>query len=148
MCRRLAARATEEKGRYPSSAKDLSAGVPPGAPVAPQAVAGNANITVSFRPPPVAEEDLEHFRRETAAAAATGRGVVATFGGTAFGDIALVPAPWLKHPKGIRDVTEWYVSTKARRDYVDRIFERCPGPEPQHYAWARRALGVGPNPVG
>jgi uroporphyrinogen-III decarboxylase len=30
----------------------------------------------------------------------------------------------LKNPKGIRDVTEWYVSTKARRDYVHRIFER------------------------
>jgi hypothetical protein len=30
---------------------------------------------------------------------------------------------------------------------LDRIFERCPGPEAKHYAWARRALGVGPNPV-
>jgi hypothetical protein len=31
---------------------------------------------------------------------------------------------------------------------LDRIFERCPGPEAKHYAWARRALGVGPSPVG
>jgi hypothetical protein len=30
--------------------------------------------------------------------------------GTGFGDIALVPAPWLEHPKGIRDVAEWYIS--------------------------------------
>ena len=37
--------------------------------------------------------------------------VVATFGGTAFGDIALVPAPFLKHPRGIRDIAEWYIST-------------------------------------
>ena len=36
---------------------------------------------------------------------------MANFGGTAFGDIALVPGPWLKHPKGIRDVAEWYMST-------------------------------------
>ena len=36
--------------------------------------------------------------------------------GTAFGDIALVPAPFLKHPKGIRDVEEWYISTAARTD--------------------------------
>jgi uroporphyrinogen-III decarboxylase len=41
-----------------------------------------------------------------------------------FGDIALVPAPWAKHPKGIRDLEEWYVSTAARPDYVFRVFER------------------------
>jgi len=73
---------------------------------------------------PLEEEDLEHFRRETARAAATGRAVMACFGGTAFGDIALVPGPFLKHPKGIRDVAEWYISTRTRRDYVHRIFER------------------------
>ncbi|HPA18049.1 MAG TPA: uroporphyrinogen decarboxylase family protein [Verrucomicrobiae bacterium] len=44
--------------------------------------------------------------------------------GTAFGDIALVPAPFLKHPKGIRDIEEWYISTVARKDYVLGIFER------------------------
>ena len=57
-------------------------------------------------------------------AAATGRGVIANFGGTAFGDVALVPAPFLKHPKGIRDIAEWYVSTAARQDYVHAIFAR------------------------
>ena len=44
--------------------------------------------------------------------------------GTAFGDIALVPAPFLKRPKGIRDVSEWYMATAARRDYVWQIFEK------------------------
>ncbi|MHB1307413.1 MAG: uroporphyrinogen decarboxylase family protein [Limisphaerales bacterium] len=44
--------------------------------------------------------------------------------GTAFGDIALVPAPWLKQPKGIRDVAEWYISTKTRRAYVRAVFEK------------------------
>jgi len=33
------------------------------------------------------------------------------------------------------------------RATLDRIFERCPGPEAKHYAWARRALGVGPEPA-
>jgi uroporphyrinogen-III decarboxylase len=46
------------------------------------------------------------------------------FGGTAFGDIALVPATQLKDPKGIRDVAEWYMSTVSRRDYVYAVFER------------------------
>jgi uroporphyrinogen-III decarboxylase len=44
--------------------------------------------------------------------------------GTGFGDIALIPAPFLKRPKGIRDVEEWYVSTVTRRDYVYQIFEK------------------------
>lgn len=73
---------------------------------------------------PVSEEDLDYFERSVKEAAATGLPVVATFGGTAFGDIALVPAPFLKHPKGIRDVAEWYMSTSSRRDYVHAIFER------------------------
>jgi uroporphyrinogen-III decarboxylase len=81
------------------------------------------------------EDNLEEFAvltdgevREIAddvrAVGNSGRAVTATFGGTAFGDIALVPAPFLKHPKGIRDVSEWYLSTSARRDYVHAIFSR------------------------
>jgi hypothetical protein len=73
---------------------------------------------------PISEADLDHFEREVNRAAATGRAVIATFGGLAFGDIALVPAPFLKHPKGIRDIEEWYVSTVARRDYVHQIFDK------------------------
>ena len=55
--------------------------------------------------------------------------------GTGFGDIALVPAPFLKHPKGIRDVAEWYMSTKARRNYVYTVFE-------QQCEFALRNLGT------
>jgi uroporphyrinogen-III decarboxylase len=73
---------------------------------------------------PVTQEDLDHLARATQQAAATGRAVAATFGGTAFGDIAMVPAPFLKHPKGIRDIAEWYVSTSSRQDYIHKIFER------------------------
>ena len=73
---------------------------------------------------PVSEAALDHFDAESRRAAATGRGVIASFGGTALGDIALVPAPFLKRPKGIRDVEEWYVSTLIRRPYIHRIFER------------------------
>ena len=35
-----------------------------------------------------------------------------------------MPAPWLKRPRGIRDVAEWYISTASRRDYVWAVFER------------------------
>jgi hypothetical protein len=72
---------------------------------------------------PIKQEDIDHLARAAREAQATGRGVIASFGGTAFGDIALVPAPFLKHPKGIRDVTEWYVSTSSRQNYIHKIFE-------------------------
>ena len=72
----------------------------------------------------ISQEDIDSLVRATQEAGATGRGVVGNFGGTAFGDIAIVPAPALKHPKGIRDITEWYVSTSSRQDYVHKVFER------------------------
>ncbi|MCP4456235.1 MAG: methyltransferase [Planctomycetes bacterium] len=71
---------------------------------------------------PVTQEDLDHFKAQADAASQSDRGVVATFGGTAFGDIALVPAPFLKHPRGIRDIAEWYMSTALRPEYVHAVF--------------------------
>jgi hypothetical protein len=50
-------------------------------------------------------------------------GAVLVVPGAAFGDIALVPAAFMKHPKGIRDVEEWYISTAVRKDYVLEVFE-------------------------
>jgi hypothetical protein len=73
---------------------------------------------------PVSHNDLDHLATGAVRAAATGRAVIAGLPGTAFGDIALVPAPFLKDPKGIRDVAEWYVSTRTRRAYLHRVFER------------------------
>ncbi|MBN1935011.1 MAG: methyltransferase [Anaerolineae bacterium] len=74
---------------------------------------------------PISDADLDHFRREAERLyTKTDKSILANFGGTAFGDIALVPAPWLKYPKGIRDIEEWYVSTALRRPYVYRVFER------------------------
>lgn len=81
------------------------------------------------------EDNLEEFAPLTDAqigqlkgfaekAAATGRAVVGGIGGTALGDIALVPAPFLKVPKGIRAIDEWYVSTAARQEYVHEVFSR------------------------
>lgn len=51
-------------------------------------------------------------------------GIYMTLPDCAFGDIALIPAPWMRHPHGIRDVEEWYVSIATRRDYVRAVFER------------------------
>jgi hypothetical protein len=73
---------------------------------------------------PITDEVLEHFRSEAERLHQTGRAILANFGGTAFGDIALVPVPWIKHPRGIRDIAEWYMSTVSRSDYVYAVFDR------------------------
>jgi hypothetical protein len=74
---------------------------------------------------PISDEELAHFEREAKRLfQETDKAILANFGGTGFGDIALVPAPWLKHPQGIRDVEEWYVSTLTRRNYIYEVFER------------------------
>lgn len=72
----------------------------------------------------ISDEDLEYYKKGVQKASTTGKGVVANFGGTALGDIALVPAPFLKYPKGIRDVAEWYISTATRQDYIRSVFEK------------------------
>jgi len=71
------------------------------------------------------EEDLAYYRAATERMEERSElGALLVIPGTAFGDIALVPAPFLKHPKGIRDVEEWYVSLAMRRDYVHAVFEK------------------------
>lgn len=70
------------------------------------------------------DEDIDYFKNELKKAYDTGKGVVVDIGGTGLGDIAMVPAPFLKHPKGIRSVEEWYISTVTRQDYLHNIFDR------------------------
>ncbi|MCK9252582.1 MAG: methyltransferase [Clostridiaceae bacterium] len=72
----------------------------------------------------ITDEDLDHFKTAIRRAAGTGRAVLASFGGMGLGDVALVPGPFLKHPKGIRDVAEWYISTAIRQDYIHQVFAR------------------------
>ncbi len=70
------------------------------------------------------EEDKAYWRRESAALKGTNRAVLTHLGGTGLGDIALVPAPFLSHPKGVRGVEDWYMILATRPDYVKEIFDR------------------------
>ena len=73
---------------------------------------------------PVSDADLAALKtRMEKAFNETDKAIVMNLPGMAFGDIAFVPAPSLKHPKGIRDIEEWYMSTAARKDYVTAVFE-------------------------
>jgi uroporphyrinogen decarboxylase-like protein len=69
-------------------------------------------------------EDVAHVRRSAEEAAAAGLAVMFVVGDTGIGDIAFVPGLKLKHPRGIRDIEQWYMSLSLRPEHVREIFER------------------------
>ena len=74
---------------------------------------------------PVTEEELRIYESQAADLYQnTELAITAGFPGTAFGDIALVAAPFMKFPRGIRDIEEWYVSTITRREFIFEVFSR------------------------
>jgi hypothetical protein len=72
----------------------------------------------------VTEQELSYWKDKVAGLGKNDKAVVASLGGTALGDIALVPAINLKNPKGIRGVEEWYISTLIREDFIKEIYDR------------------------
>ncbi len=81
------------------------------------------------------EDNLEEFRKLTEEDLAFIRENVKNYqdlpyaiqggpGGTAIGDVAFVPGVNLKNPKGVRDVTEWYISVASREEYIQEVFEK------------------------
>ena len=73
---------------------------------------------------PMSDSAIDDIAADVKAANDGEYALFGNFGGCALGDIALVPAVNLKDPRGIRDVAEWYVSTRSRRDYIHKIYER------------------------
>jgi len=71
----------------------------------------------------VTDSSIEYYRNACAAARRTGRYVFANFGWTGLGDIALVTAPMLRKPRGIRDVAEWYMALVTHEDYIRAVFD-------------------------
>jgi hypothetical protein len=72
---------------------------------------------------PITESEIAYWKDQVAALDGS-KVVVASLGGTALGDIALVPAINLKNPKGIRGIEEWYISTLIREDLIKEIYDR------------------------
>jgi hypothetical protein len=72
----------------------------------------------------ISDNSLDYWERTVKQLSASGKGIIASLGGTALGDIALVPGMQLRNPRGIRDVAEWYMSTVMRPDYIHAIFEK------------------------
>jgi len=71
----------------------------------------------------VSEEDLRFYEEQANDLCEnTDLAIAMGMPGAGLGDIAHVPAPGLKDPKGIRDIEEWYISTVSRPDYIKRVF--------------------------
>jgi hypothetical protein len=73
----------------------------------------------------ISDAEVEHYRRGAEELyTQTDKALVLNMGALSLGNIARVPGPGLKCPRGIRDVEEWYVSLGSRRDHIYKIFER------------------------
>ena len=72
----------------------------------------------------ITEQELDYWKNQINLPDNNSKAVVASLGGTALGDIALVPAVGLKYPKGIRGIAEWYISTLIREDFITEIYDR------------------------
>ncbi|MBN1299386.1 MAG: methyltransferase [Actinobacteria bacterium] len=71
----------------------------------------------------------------------TGYGIMGALCYSGFGDIAFVPGPMLKDPKGIRDIEEWYISLFKRKDYIKKVFDGQLEIALENYKRINEALG-------
>ena len=67
--------------------------------------------------------------------------IVYSMPGTSLGNVAAVPGPWLKDPKGIRDLQEWYMSHITRRDYIYKVYEHQTAIAIENLKKVKEALG-------
>lgn len=72
----------------------------------------------------IGDGELQYWKNLVGQYEDSDKALMANFGGTALGDVALVPAVQLKNPKGVRDVAEWYMSTMIRPDFMKELFDR------------------------
>lgn len=90
----------------------------------------------------IADEDLADMQRQAEDLYAnTDLALVHWFGGGGLGDIALVPGPGNKHPKGIRSPEDWYVAHMEYPDYIKGIFALQTEVAMQNLELLRQALG-------
>ncbi len=72
----------------------------------------------------MSEQELMWLKDRVKECETSGRANLAAVPGAGLGDIACVPGPWMKDPKGIRDISEWYMSTVLRKDYLHELFDK------------------------
>jgi len=73
---------------------------------------------------PMKPDEEAYWREQVDLFRGCGRAVVTHLNGTCLGDIALVPAPFLTAPKGVRDIAQWYMTVATDPDFVQELFDR------------------------
>jgi hypothetical protein len=96
----------------------------------------NANYTLNT------EEDCAFWEREsTRLYEETDFAIIGVKGGMGLGDVAEIPGPFLKNPKGIRDIEGWLTAHVLYPDYVRAIFEYQTGIALKNLEMYRQAVG-------
>lgn len=73
---------------------------------------------------PMKPDEEAYWREQAEIFRGCDRAVVTHLNGTCLGDIALVPAPFLTAPKGVRDIAQWYMTVATDPDFVVELFDR------------------------
>jgi uroporphyrinogen-III decarboxylase len=69
------------------------------------------------------DEDARHWEEESRRLyEGTQYAIMGVLGGGGLGDAALVPGPTVKHPKGIRMLSDWLMAMAAYPDYIEEVF--------------------------
>ena len=92
---------------------------------------------------PITRAEIDFLIEQLKENRKTGRAAFGVVPGAGLGDIACVPAPWMKDPKGIRDIEEWYISTVTRKDFLHRVFDRETDIAIENMARIQREVGDG-----
>lgn len=72
----------------------------------------------------LSDDDIVYYNKLANSIVNEDRAVVVGMPGTSLGDIALVPAPFLKKPKGVRDIATWYMTIASEPEFVEAIFAK------------------------
>ncbi len=71
----------------------------------------------------VTQEDARHWENTSKALYEnTDYGLVGVLGGGGLGDVATIPGPYIKKPKGIRTVEEWMLAHALYPNYIKEVF--------------------------
>ncbi|MCL2163078.1 MAG: methyltransferase [Oscillospiraceae bacterium] len=71
----------------------------------------------------ISDEDIIYYKGLIEGYKEDGRALLFFPRSTALGDAVNIPGPSLKKPKGIRDVSEWYMAPLLYPEYVHKVFE-------------------------
>ncbi len=72
----------------------------------------------------MSDEDAAYFETESKRLfEETEYGIVGNFGGAGLGDVAILPGPFEKHPKGIRRMEDWLMAHLLYPEYVKAVYQ-------------------------